>query len=270
MGGRPRRRTAGIVAAAVLATLVLGATGVVAQVFGGGRLGRYVPIAPNAGYDGRFTFVRLRYGPDTPYAGQQIPWSHDYPLGERHFMKIVGELTHLDARTEESNILPLDAPELFNYPLAYMAEPGYWDPTDEEAAAFRAYLQKGGFVIFDDFAPRRGFPERGGGWGSFEYSFRQVLPNAKFMDLDVSHPIFHAFFEIPTFDILPQAYDEGRPAFRGVFEDNDPNKRLLAMINYNTDVSEYWEFSDAGLKPIEESNEAYKLGVNYIIYGMTH
>jgi hypothetical protein len=260
-----------LVLAATAALLVAGAAVTFAQGgFGGGRLGRYVPISPNAKYDGRFTFVRLRYGPEVPYAGQQIPWSHDYPLGEQHFMKILNELTYLNPHFAETDILPLDAPELFKYPLAYMAEPGYWDISPEEAANFRAYLLKGGFVIFDDFAPRRGFPERGGGWGSFEYAFRQVLPDAKFVDLDVSHPIFHAFFEVPSFDIVPQAYDEGRPFFRGVFENNDPNKRLIAMINYNTDVSEYWEFSDTGLKPIDESNEAYKLGVNYIIYGMTH
>jgi hypothetical protein len=65
-------------------------------------------------------------------------------------------------------------------------------------------------------------------------------------------------------------YDLGRPIFRGVFEDNDPSKRLLAMINFNTDISEYWEFSGTGLSPISETNEAYKLGVNYVIYGMTH
>jgi hypothetical protein len=257
--------------AATLALLVLATAAAFAQGgFGGGRLGRYVPVAPNPKYDGRFTFVRLRYGPELPYVGQQIPWSHDYPLGEQHFMQILNEITYLNPRVKETNILPLDAPELFKYPVAYMAEPGYWDLSQEEAASFRAYLQKGGFVIFDDFAPRRGYVERGGGWGSFEYAFRQVMPNARFVDLDVSHPIFHAFFEIPSFDIVPQAYDEGRPFFRGVFEDNDPNKRLIAMINYNTDVSEYWEFSDTGLKPIDESNEAYKLGVNYIIYGMTH
>jgi hypothetical protein len=256
--------------AAVLLLVVLAAGGVLAQVFGGGRLGRYVPIAPNAKYDGKFTFVRLRYGPETPYAGQQIPWSHDYPLGEQHFMRILNELTYLGAHVEQTDILPLDDPALFKYPLAYMAEPGFWDLSESEAANFRAYLQKGGFVIFDDFAFQRGFRERGGGWGSFEYAFRQVIPDAKFVDLDVTHPIFHSFFEIDSFDIVPQAYDEGRPVFRGVFEDNDPNKRLIAMINYNTDVSEYWEFSDTGLKPIDESNEAYKLGVNYIIYGMTH
>ena len=257
-------------ALALLVVGVVGVGGVFAQVFGGGRLGRYVPVEPNAKYDGRFTFVRLRYGPDYAYVGQQIPWSHDYPLGEHHFMKILDELTYLKPHVDESNILPLDAKELFRYPVAYMAEPGYWDISEVEAANFRAYLQKGGFVIFDDFAPQRGFRERGGGWGSFEYAFRQVLPSAQFVDLDASHPIFHTFFEIDSFDILPQAYDEGRPYFRGVFEDNDPTKRLVAMINYNTDISEYWEFSDTGLKPIDESNEAYKIGVNYIIYGMTH
>ena len=73
---------------------------------GGGRLGRYVPITPNAKYDGRFTFVRLRYGPETPFAGQQIPWSHDYPLGEQHFMRILNELTYLGAHVEETDILP--------------------------------------------------------------------------------------------------------------------------------------------------------------------
>lgn len=265
--------TARRLAATTLVLLVVGVAGAFAQIdgfFGGGRSGRYVPVEPNIDYDGRFTFVRLRSGPETPFVGQQVPWSHDYPLGEQHFMSILNELTYLRPHVENSNILPLDAPELFKYPVAYMAEPGFWQITEAEAANFRAYLQKGGFVIFDDFAEQRGFRERGGGWGSFEYAFRQVMPEAQFVDLDPTHPIFHSFFEIDSFDIVPQAYDEGRPSFRGVFEGNDPTKRLIAMINYNTDISEYWEFSDTGLRPIEESNEAYKIGVNYIIYGMTH
>jgi hypothetical protein len=260
-----RRATVAVTAIAVL----LAGVAAIAQSFGGYRQ-RYTPIEPNASYDGKFTFVRLRYGPPVRFAALEIPWSHDYPLGEQHFMRIMNDITYLNPHLNQTDILPLDAPELFKYPIAYMAEPGYWDLSEEEATSFRAYLQKGGFVIFDDFAPRRGFPERGGGWGSFEYAFRQVLPNVKFVDLDVSQQIFHVFYEISSFDIIPQAYDEGRPFFRGVFEDNDPTKRLIAMINYNTDVSEYWEWSDTGLKPIDESNEAYKLGVNYIIYGMTH
>ena len=98
----------------------------------------------------------------------------------------------------------------------------------------------------------------------------RVLPGARIVDLDPKHPIFHSFFEIDSFEIIPQYYDQGAPVFRGIFENNDPTKRLLAMVNFNTDVSNYWEFSATGLKPIDESNQAYKLGVNYLVYGLTH
>jgi hypothetical protein len=222
------------------------------------------PVLPNPDYDGQFTFARLRYGPPTPFASQRIPWSHDYPDGERNFMTIMSEVTYLNPKIRQSSVIGLADPELFRYPVVYMSEPGFWTMTDEEAAAFGAYLRKGGFVIFDDFAENRG------GWVYFEATFRRALPGARFFDLDVSHPIFHSFFEIESFDIVPQMYDLGRPMFRGVFEDNDPNKRLMAMVNFNTDISEYWELAQEGFLPISETNEAYKLGVNYVIYGMTH
>jgi hypothetical protein len=144
-----------------------------------------------------------------------------------------------------------------------MAEPGYWQITESEAAALRAFLLKGGFAIFDDFSEQRG------GWANFEYAFRKALPEARFFDLDASHPIFHSFFEIGSLDILPQAYDVGPPVLRAVFEDNDPRKRMMAMVNYNTDISEYWEEGGLGFRPVWETNEAYKLGVNYIMYALT-
>jgi hypothetical protein len=247
--------------ALVVALLLVSAATMAAQVR---RFGFGARVLPNPAYDGQFTFVRLSYGPVRHMYGQAIPWSHDYPLGERHFMKILDELSLLRPKTGESSILSLDDPDLFRYPVAYMAEPGFWEITDEEAAAFRAYLLKGGFVIFDDFAEGRG------GWLRFEYAFRRVLPDARFYDLDPSHPIFHSFFEIDSFDILPQAYDAGRPILRAVYENNDPDGRMLAMINYNTDISEYWEEGGSGWRPQWESNEAYKLGVNYVMYGLTH
>lgn len=233
--------------------------------FGQGRAyGFGQPVLPNPPYDGQFTFVRLRYGPETRMVSQRLPWSHDYPTGERHFMKILEEVSYVRPKTGETSILGLDDPELFKHPIAYMAEPGYWLITETEAAAFRAYLLKGGFVIFDDFSGDRG------GWANFEYAFRRVLPEARFFDLDPSHPIFHSFFQIDSFDILPQAYDVGRPVLRAVFEDNDPQKRMIAMVNYNTDISEYWEEAGMGFHPTWETNEAYKLGVNYVLYGLTH
>jgi hypothetical protein len=256
--------------AAILAVLlVTAAASALAQrgggFGGGGFRGRMEPIRPNPPYDGQFTFVRLRYGPPTQYVSQRIPWSHDYPAGEQHFMKILNELSYLNPRTEETDILGFDDPEVFKYPVAYMAEPGFLTLEDSEVAHFREYLLKGGFVIFDDFAERRG------GWYNFEAQMLRVLPGARFVDLDASHPIFHAFFEIDNLDIIPQFYDtDVKPVFRGIYENNDPTKRLLVMVNFDTDISEFWEFSDTGFKPIDESNQAYKLGVNYVMYGMTH
>ncbi len=167
----------------------------------GGR-GRMIPVEPNPPYDGQFTFVRLRYGPPTNYVSQSIPWSHDYPNGERHFMKILNELTMMRPHLEETSILGFDDPEVFKYPLAYMAEPGFLQLSEAEVAGFSAYLRKGGFVIFDDFSPWRG------GWEPFEAQMLRVLPGARFVDLDASHPIFHSFFEIDDLSIVPQNYDQ--------------------------------------------------------------
>jgi hypothetical protein len=222
-------------------------------------------IMPNVGYTGQFTFVRLRYGPPIPFQSQRVPWSHDYPTGEQHFMRIMNDVTYLKPRIMESNVMALDDPELTHYPVAYMSEPGYWVLTESEATAFRAYLRKGGFVIFDDFAENRG------GWDYFERVFHQVMPEAKWVELDGTHPIFHSFFEIPDpLKFLPPYDQELKPSYLGLFEDNDPDKRLMAIVNYNNDISEYWEYSGQGFAPVSDENEAYKLGVNYLIYGLTH
>ena len=144
---------------ALVVVLLLVSVGTVLAQRGGGFGGfgrRQQTIVPNTPYDGRFTFVRVRYGPDYGFTSQRLPWSHDYPSGEQHFMKIVNELSYLNPHTEATNILTFDDPELFKYPVAYLCEPGFWTPTDEEASRLRAYLLKGGFLIVDDFAgPQR-------------------------------------------------------------------------------------------------------------------
>jgi len=242
--------------------ILAGATALAQRRIGGGPP-QVSLILPNTPYDGRFTFVRLKYGPPVNYASQRVMWSHDYPTGERNFMRMMNELTYLAPHMEETNVMSLDDPDLFKYPLAYLCEPGYqWTVTDQEATNFRSYLLKGGFVIVDDFRYRD--------WPFFEEQMRRILPDVRFFDLDATHPIFHSFFEIDAPEEYPNFYDQGKPIYRGIYENNDPAKRLMAIINYNTDISEFWEFSGTGLRPIDESNDAYKLGVNYIMYGMTH
>ena len=221
---------------------------------------------PNVAYDGRLTWVRVKYiMPDFSSSsgfrgGRDLPWSHDYPRGERHFTKIVSELSTARVRLGASNILTLDDPQLGKYPVAYMAEPGFWRPNDKEVLGLRNYLGKGGFIIFDDFAGQH--------WFNFESQMRRVLPNARAVPLDLTHPIFDAFYKIKSLDYTHPIYGL-KSVFYGFFEDNDPKKRLLAIANYNNDLSELWEFSDMGLFPVDMSNEAYKLGVNYVIYALT-
>lgn len=229
-----------------------------------------VELPPNAPYDGRFTFVRMKYTTlPGGYWYQGLPaWMHGYPVADGNLMKIMNEVSDLDARIDEINVTSWDDPLIFKYPVAYVIEVGWWDMTDAEAAAIRKYLAKGGFIIVDDFKVPGGIG--GGGWEVFERNMRRVDPDIRFFDMDASHQIFHSFFEIDRLDNFPQAYNAGRPIFRGVYENNDPSRRLQMIINYNTDISQFWEWSATGLRPVDETNEAYKLGVNYLIYGLTH
>jgi hypothetical protein len=239
--------------------------------FGGYGGYRGAPL-PNTPYDGRFTFVRVHYetAPGGYWAGGRPSWIHGYPIAERHLMKIMNEVSFLGAHDEEINSLALDDPELAKYPVAYIIEVGWWTLTDREATALRAYLAKGGFLIVDDFKMPGWRGIQGGGWEPFAENVKRVLPEARFIDMQPTDPIFHCFFEINNLEDFPQAYNTGQPIFKGVYEDNDPSKRLLMIVNYNTDISQYWEWSGRGLRPFDETNEAYKLGVNYIIYGLTH
>ncbi len=107
-------------------------------------------------------------------------------------------------------------------------------------------------------------------WYNFEAQMRKVFPEHQLIQLDVTHPIFDAFFYIETLDFEHPTFPGYKPVYYGLFEDNDPQKRLMVIANYNHDIGDYWEWSGTGWVPIDISNEAFKLGVNYVIYGMTH
>src|SRR6185436_18336162 len=104
--------------------------------FAGAQGRRYgIPVMPNPKYDGQFTFARLRWGPEFRVVGQSVPWSHDYPDGEHHFMQILNEITLVHPKIAETSIIGLTDPALFKYPVAYMCEPGFLQLNDQEAAA---------------------------------------------------------------------------------------------------------------------------------------
>ncbi len=227
------------------------------------------PLQPRAAYrtdieyDGRTTFVRLRWRRDASRGFWSSAWDHDYPRAEQHLSQIVRELTNIDMRLDGSRVLTLDDPALMSYPVAFMWEPGFWALNDVEAQAFRAYLLKGGFAVFEDFDG----PEQ---WAHFQEQMQRVIPGGRFVALDRTHRIFDSFFTIDNLDAIVHPMSGIRPGYLGLFEDNDPNRRLLAVANFDNDVPEYWEWSGQGLFPFANTNDAYKLGVNYLVYGLTH
>jgi len=248
------------------------AAGVFAQRRGWFRGPVDAPIDKAPAYDGKFTFARLKFttGPGGYYFGGLPAWAHGYiPIrgenirSEDAFVKILNAVSNMPLHLDGTKVVDVSDPELFQYPVVYATEPGFMELSDKDVVNLREYLQKGGFIIFDDFrAPYD--------WEPFQESMRRMFPNEQLVQLDVTHPIFHSFFDIKTLDFV-QAYDRGGPAqFWGLFPNNDHSKPLRLIANFNNDVSQYWQWSDTGFVPVDLSNEAYKLGVNYVIYGMTH
>jgi len=226
-------------------------------------------------YTGQFTFVRIRFDLDLGGfrgGGREPPWAHDYPKAERNFLRILEETTAIDRHPDGTKILRTDDPALFQYPVAYISEPGFWRVSDAEVAGLRAWLLKGGFLIADDF--------RGPDWYTFESVMEEVVPELTWVELDIDQEVFDSFFRIESLAFSqPPGYGRGfrgggrggSPQFFGLYENNDQvNGRLMVVANYNNDIGDYWEWSDAGFIPIDLSNEAYKLGVNYIVYALTH
>lgn len=264
-----RRAPLRIVTALLLLALIAGSAAL-AYAQQRGRGGYYgacafdVDSCDRAPYDGRFTFLRVYFDArGGGFGSPEPPWHHDKPNAERNLSSILRDISRVRAFDGEfgGNATRLTDPELFRHPVIWLAEPGYWQPNEEEVAALRAYLLKGGFLIFDDFS--------GSHWTNFQAQMARVLPELQPIQMDGTEPIFDSFFAISPNELRLTDNTRQAPVYMGMFEDNDRAKRQLVMINYNNDVGEYMDYEPRGFLPVG-SNEAYKLGVNYILYALTH
>jgi len=214
----------------------------------------------NFDYDGRVALARVRYHSDNL-------WAADYPLMEQNLSRMLHDLTEIRPNLEAAQVLDLDDPSLLMHPVVYLTEPGYWFPNEAEVEGLRTYLQKGGFLIVDDFH----YPNE---WAVFEAAIRRVLPGGRIDRLDVTHPIFNRFFSIKSLEVpYPGRLGEMglMGEFMGIHEDNDPRRPLMVVINYNIDLGDYVEWS-ADLNnrySLVPTNEAYKFLINYVLYGLT-
>jgi len=238
---------------------------------------------PFAEYDGRFTFARIYFednqqssSGDRVFRGgfggrrgfgscnREPCWHHDYPFAETNLTALLNEITDLRAFIG-GNVIRASDPELHRHPLAWLAEPGHWTPDEKEVDNVRSYLLKGGFLIFDDF----------GGYDTQHLieQLQRVVPELRPILLNGSEPIFHAFFDIAPENLELHSYRAergGGASYIGYFEDNDPRQRQLAILNANNDIGEFIEYRETGFSPVDMTNQAYMLAVNYIVYAMTH
>lgn len=213
---------------------------------------------PDLSTNPSFAFARVRFSSDG--MRRRPGWSHDYPQAERNFLRILAEVTMVHTVSEAHVVVDLASPDIMNYPILYFSEPGEWAITPEESKNFRDFLLKGGFAIFDDF-------DGEWDWQNLVRCMAQVLPGYHFEELRLEEPVFQSFFGIDTLEMIAPYGSRDNPSFHGMKDDEG---RLRVVANYNNDIGDYWEWSEAGFYPIDLSNEGYKFGINYVIYGMLH
>src|SRR5438093_9205860 len=228
-------------------------------------------ISDWAGQDPEFVFARLacsnraswmywpNYWPDNP------PWHHDYPSSDEFLIRLLHELTGVHVTPDSYKVVRLDSPQIFKYPFLYLSEPGFMVLNDKEIENLGEYIRRGGFVMADDFrtAAYLHGPEE---LEVLRYYLKRALPDRELVRLDLSHPVFHSFFDIDTLS-MQAPYGDFAPQFWGM---SDEHGTLQLIANYNNDIGDYWKYLDRGDKPLKDSSRAIRLGINYVIYAMSH
>jgi Domain of unknown function (DUF4159) len=196
-------------------------------------------------------------------------WATDWPKSDRTFLTVLRRLTDVDAFPQEHGVA-LDDPALKRFPFLYILEVGRMGLTPPEAKGLREYMLSGGFVMVDDFW---GTYE----WANFQEQMSSVFPEYPIVEIPLDHQIFSTFYDIDSIVQVPNVNNAmtGRtweqdgyvPHVRGMFDDKN---HLMMVINWNTDLGDAWEWAESPYYPVNYSTYAFKVGVNTIIYAMSH
>jgi len=237
------------------------------------------PLPPDWKVTGEWTFARLMYPPiGGGYRRRRYVdwhegysnWTIDYPRSDRHLSAAVRRLTRIQTRSVEQPVNLEDGDEVYNWPWLYGVEVGHWNLTDQQAAKLRDFLLRGGFFMCDDF---HGTQE----WEVFIASMRRVFPERAIVEIDDSNAIFHTLFDLDDRYQVPGAqflrsgntyeYDGFEARWRGIYDDKG---RLMVAICHNMDLGDSWEHADNPEYPEKYSALGLRIGINYIVYAMTH
>jgi hypothetical protein len=199
-------------------------------------------------------------------------WGTDFPASDCKFMWGVERLTNIRVYDETPHLVTATDPKLFQYPYLYVVSPHRMWLTTEEAENVREYLLRGGFLHLDDFWGR-------GERGAVEEEMGKVFPDRPLVKLSLDHEVFHTFFDIDTIMQIPNVDRacSGRETWENpseidpmIFGISDDDGRLMVLVTYNSDLGDAWEWMDLPCYPEKYSGQAYRMGVNFMIYAMSH
>ncbi len=239
-----------------------------------------VPVPAGGDRPAEWVFARLMY-PSLPWARFEYrgrrdwreggtSWTEDYPRADRHFLVALSRLTRVDARPLEQPVNPDDEDDIYNWPWMYAGLTGNWNLTEPQAAKIRDYLLRGGFLMAEDFwGPRE--------WEDFENGMKRIFPDREIVDLENSDTIFHVMYDLTDRYQIPGEWATRRgqmsrdggtvPYWRGVMDDQG---RVMVAICFNSDVGDSWEFADDPYYPEKYSALGIRMGVNYVLYALSH
>ena len=208
-----------------------------------------------------FRFVRIQFENAYQGRGWGAPWAHDYPTAEHNFYIALERTTSIEV--EKPNlVLSLKDDRIYEYPLLYVCEPGYWVMDEEEVVRLREYLERGGFLLFDDF---RGEFE----WMNLYEQMQRVFPGNEPVELSPSHPVWSIYFDVDPVAApsLVSGYAGSIDADRymGYF---DEEGRLMALANKNQDIGDGWEYPNRNFA--NASTVSFQMGINFVMYALTH
>jgi len=219
--------------------------------------------------DGRYGF-RFGFGRNGNWQEGYTSWTNDYPRADRHLLVAIRRLTRIDARSVEQPVNLNDGDDVYNWPLLYVVRAGNWDLTKDQAVKLRDFIERGGFLICDDIWGDRE-------WDGFMETMQRIFPERPVAELDNEDPAFHTVFDLDQrYQISGQwslrtgvPYLNGGvvPHWRGIYDDR---KRMMVAIWVNNDTGDSWEWADAPEYPERYSALGIRIGVNYVVYAMTH
>ena len=199
-------------------------------------------------------------------------WGTDFPASDCKFMWGVERLTNIRVYDKSPHLVTALDPKLFAYPYLYIVSPHRMYLVREEAEKLREYLLRGGFLHVDDFW---GLEQR----GAVEEEMAKIFPDRQMVKLNLDHEVFHTFFDIDTVMQIPnvtnacngrQTWEQRSEIDPMIFGISDDDGRLMVLITYNSDLGDAWEWMDRPCYPEKYSGQAYRMGINFMIYAMSH